>query len=39
MRVNFVPQTGQLPCVAGRPFFNVTFWAFLISRFVRHFMQ
>ena len=24
MRVSFVPQTGQAPCAAGRPFFRVT---------------
>jgi hypothetical protein len=34
-----VPQTGQTPSVAGRPFFIVTCFASLISRWVLHFMQ
>jgi hypothetical protein len=39
MRDTLVPQTGQTPCVAGRPFFKVTALGFLISLFARHFMQ
>src|SRR5438552_1724644 len=35
----FVPQTGQAPSVAGRPFFIVICLAFLISRWALHFMQ
>jgi|GEM_PF-2741230 len=35
----FVPQTGHLPSVAGRPFFIVIWTASLISRFVLHFTQ
>src|SRR6266511_3434487 len=35
----FVPQTGQRPWVAGRPFFIVTCLASLISREVLHFTQ
>jgi hypothetical protein len=34
-----VPQTGQTPSVAGRPFFIVTCFESLISRWVLHFMQ
>src|SRR3990170_3759366 len=34
-----VPQTGHLPFIAGFPFFSVTFFASLISRFVLHFTQ
>ncbi len=34
-----VPQMGQSPLVAGRPFFNVTCSGLLISRFSRHFRQ
>ena len=39
IRNTFVPQVEQVPCVAGRPFFNVTFAGLRISRFVLHFMQ
>ena len=35
----FVPQTGQVPCVAGFPFFIVIWLAAVISRWVRHFKQ
>jgi hypothetical protein len=35
----FVPQTGQTPCVAGRPFFMVICFASLISREALHFTQ
>jgi len=35
----FVPQTGQEPWVAGRPFFIVICSGFDISRLVLHFMQ
>jgi hypothetical protein len=35
----FVLQTEQVPSVAGRPFFMVIGLAFLISRWVLHFMQ
>ena len=35
----FVPQTGHLPSVAGRPFFIVIWTASLISRLVLHFTQ
>ena len=35
----FVPHSGQVPCVAGRPFFMVTGLASLIGRWVLHFMQ
>jgi len=34
-----VLQTGQVPSVAGRPFFNVIGLAFVISRVVLHFIQ
>jgi len=34
-----VLHTGQLPSVAGRPFFIVTGLAFVISRVALHFMQ
>ena len=34
-----VPQTGHAPSVAGRPFFMVICFAFLISRWALHFMQ
>ena len=39
MTVIFVPQTGQAPWVAGRPFFSVTDCGFRMSLFVRHFRQ
>jgi hypothetical protein len=39
MRDILVPQLGQVPLVAGRPFFRVTFSGFFISLLVRHFMQ
>jgi hypothetical protein len=39
MRDIFVPQTGQEPCVAGRPFLRVTDFALFISLFVLHFRQ
>lgn len=35
----FVPHTGQMPCVAGLPFFIVICFSSFISRFVRHFRQ
>ena len=35
----FVPHTGQMPCVAGRPFFIVIAFASLISREALHFTQ
>jgi hypothetical protein len=35
----FVPQTGHEPSVAGRPFFIVICFAFLMSRWALHFMQ
>src|SRR5207237_7255411 len=35
----FVPHTGQVPCVAGRPFFIVICFASLISREALHFTQ
>ena len=34
-----VPQTGQEPCVAGRPFFIVICFASLISREALHLTQ
>jgi len=34
-----VPHTGQVPSVAGRPFFIVIGLAFVISRVALHFMQ
>jgi hypothetical protein len=34
-----VLHTGQVPSVAGRPFFIVIGFAFVISRDVLHFMQ
>jgi len=34
-----VPHTAQVPSGAGRPFFIVVGWAFVISRAVLHFMQ
>jgi hypothetical protein len=39
MRKSLVPQTGQTPWVAGRLFFRVTAFGFLISLLVLHFMQ
>ena len=39
MRDILVPQLGQVPRVAGRPFFSVIFSGFFISLLVRHFMQ
>ena len=39
MRNIFVPQTGQVPWVAGLPFFIVIFCASFISRFALHFTQ
>jgi hypothetical protein len=39
MRNTLVPQAGQSPLVAGRPFFNVTCSGLDISRFSRHFRQ
>lgn len=35
----FVPQTGQMPWVAGRPFFIVICFASFISREALHFTQ
>jgi hypothetical protein len=34
-----VPQDGQVPCVAGLPFFMVMALGFLTSFFERHFTQ
>jgi hypothetical protein len=34
-----VPHVGQTPCVAGLPFFMVTFFSSFISRLVRHLTQ
>jgi hypothetical protein len=34
-----VLQTGQVPVVAGLPFFIVMGWGLTISRFARHFRQ
>lgn len=39
MRNTLVPQEGQAPCMAGRPFFSVICLASLISTFFLHFMQ
>jgi hypothetical protein len=39
MRNNFVPQSGQTPWMAGRPFFMVTSCALAISFFALHFTQ
>ena len=39
MRNILVPQTGQMPRVAGRPFFIVICSASLISWEARHFTQ
>ena len=39
MRNTFVPQVGQEPCIAGRPFFRVICLTSLISTFFRHFIQ
>jgi hypothetical protein len=39
MRYICVPQTGQLPRVAGFPFFMVTWLGLFISRIARHLRQ
>ena len=39
MRNSFVPQSGQTPWIAGRPFFMVTSCGFAISFFALHFTQ
>jgi hypothetical protein len=39
MRNTLVPQLGQTPWVAGLLFFKTTDLGFLISTFLRHFMQ
>ena len=39
IRNTFVPQIGQVPCVAFLPFLNVTGLGLRISRFVLHFTQ
>jgi len=39
MRFSLVPQTGQVPCMALRPFFRVTSCAPWMSRFSRHLTQ
>lgn len=39
MRIITVPHTGQMPFVAGFPFFSVTGFGSFISRFVLHFTQ
>jgi hypothetical protein len=35
----FVPHTGQVPSVAGFPFFMVILFSFRISRFALHLTQ
>jgi hypothetical protein len=35
----FVPQSGHVPWIAGRPFFIVTCWGSLISTFLRSLTQ
>jgi hypothetical protein len=35
----FVPHTGQVPWVAGFPFFIVIFCSLVMSRFALHFTQ
>lgn len=39
MRKTFVPQVGQVPWVAGRPFFSVVGCGLLISLFALHLKQ
>jgi len=39
MRKTLVPQFGQVPFAAGRPFFNVTSFGSFISTFFLHFTQ
>lgn len=39
IRYNPVPQSGQRPFMAGRPFFIFTFWASFISFLALHFTQ
>ncbi len=39
MRNSFVPQSGQMPWTAGRPFFIVTGSGLAISFFALHFTQ
>jgi hypothetical protein len=39
IRNNLVPQSGQTPCTAGRPFFILTSCGFAISFFALHFTQ
>lgn len=39
MRKTLVPQVGQVPWVAGLPFFMVIAWGLLISLFSRHLTQ
>ncbi len=39
MRKILVPQLGQVPLVAGLPFFRVTLSGFLMSLLVRHLKQ
>jgi hypothetical protein len=34
-----VPQTEQIPLMAGRPFLSTTFSVFVIGRFALHFTQ
>jgi hypothetical protein len=34
-----VPQSGQTPSIAGRPFFSVICLMFVISRWALHFRQ
>jgi len=38
-RITAVPQVGQAPFAAGRPFFVVTCFAFVMSRWARHLTQ
>jgi hypothetical protein len=37
--ITFVPQTEQVPLMAGRPFLSTTFSVFVIGRFALHFTQ
>jgi hypothetical protein len=37
--ITLVPQTEQIPLMAGRPFLSTTFSVFVIVRFALHFTQ
>jgi hypothetical protein len=37
--MTFVPQTVQIPLMAGRPFLSTTSWVSFINRFALHFTQ